>query len=406
VTGIQFAPRARLRLAVLAAILVTFCGGSVQPADAIIGGQAATPGYFGYVAFVAAVGDGTAYYCTGALVTPSVVLTAAHCAILLSTPSAFTVGTGRLNLYDSSTGQVVGVSAVAIAPTWSPTTSHGDVGLLQLAQPSAAATLPIASASDSSWAYQPDNTIVVAGWGRTSLTGPAASQLNWIDLGVQSDDYCAEQAANGKYGYDAASMFCASQPGSLAGACYGDSGAPAITQSASGAYEIVGVASFLVTSDCAPPDVFARVTYSSAWLSSEIAILQATAAGPLVPTFTPPAPTLLPPAATTPPARTRPSLTTRSSTGTPGKLAKLTFWPGSRSGRVRVHLRIFNRGALVYSKTTRDFQPAPRAWSLAWRVPPRLRHSVRFCMSATLLASTASSAPSCSTLRIGTPRVR
>ena len=105
----------------------------------------------------AAVGDGTAVYCTGALVAPSVVLTAAHCANLLAgpafAPSAFTVGTGRLDLHDTSTGQVLRVSGVAISPTWNPITRRGDVALLQLAQPSTASTLPIASASDESWAY-------------------------------------------------------------------------------------------------------------------------------------------------------------------------------------------------------------------------------------------------------------
>ena len=54
-TGIQLQLRARSRCAVLAAVVVTFLGISTQPASAIIGGQLAAPGFFGYVTFVGAV---------------------------------------------------------------------------------------------------------------------------------------------------------------------------------------------------------------------------------------------------------------------------------------------------------------------------------------------------------------
>jgi hypothetical protein len=404
VTRIPFRPRARLRPVVLAALVLAICGGSAQPADAIVGGQVAPPGTFGYVTFVGlSVGDGTAYYCTGALVAPSVVLTAAHCAVLLTTPqfpvSAFTVGTGRLDLADTTTGQVLGVSGVVISPTWSPTTNVGDLALLQLAQPSSALTMPIAPQSDEGIVNQPGTNIIIAGWGLTNATGPLPTQLHWVDLSIQSDKYCGQQFV-APQAYDPVSMFCASQPGTLAAACPGDSGAPAIVQWAPGQYEVIGVASMKVGTNCDPPDAFARITYASTWLTNEIGILQATAPPAETPTAGSPTQTvLLPPAAKAPKADP-PSLTTRASASRPGKLAKLTFRAGTTSGRLRVHLRVLDRGVLVYSRTTRYFQPTPRAWSLAWRVPARLRHSVRFCMSAELLASDHASAPSCATLKI------
>jgi hypothetical protein len=145
------------------------------------------------------------------------------------------------------------------------------------------------------------------------------------------------------------------------------------------------------------------VTDVAPWLESEIAVLQATAppaqnpapAPPFVPTST-----ALVPLTVKEPARKPPALRTRVSTGAPGRRAKLSFWPGSNSGRLRVHLRVLDRGAVLYEKTTRYFQPTPRVWALSWRVPRKLRHSVRFCMSATLQASTTSSPPSCSPLRL------
>jgi hypothetical protein len=396
--------RACLRTAALVAV-VLLCAVRAQPADAIIGGQPAAPGYLGYVTFVGAlIGDGTALYCTGALVAPSVVLTAAHCAVLLTNttlPSwAFTVGTGRVDLSDTTTGQVLGVSNVVMYPTWNEITRRGDVALLQLAQPSSASTIPIASASDASWAYQPDTSTVVAGWGRTGPSSSLSSQLNWLDLNVQKDNFCWRQFAPL---YDETSMFCASQPGTTASACNGDSGAPTVAMSPSGDYKVIGVASLQVNDSCTPPNLFARVSAVSPWLASQIAFLQATAPPPQDPASPPPAaPGQAPlvPGDASGPARKPPWLRTRPSDGKPGKLAKLEFWPGANSGRLRVQVRVINRGVVVYSKVTRYFQPIPRVWTLPWRVPRTLTHSVRFCMSATLLASDQSSAPSCSTLRI------
>jgi hypothetical protein len=398
------------RIGVCSAVLVIAvlaCGATAPPADAIIGGQPAEPGYFGYIAFVgAAIGDGTAVYCTGALVAPSVVMTAAHCASLISgsafSATAFTIGTGRLDLRDTSTGQVLGVSRVAVSPTWNPETRQGDVALLQLTQPSTAATLPIASASDAGWAYQLDSTIIVAGWGWTNPTPTASPQINWTDLSVQNEHYCARQYAAV---YDSPSMFCASQPGSSAGACYGDSGAPAVAKSPSGVFEITGIASLVLGESCATPNLFTRVTSVSAWLNDEVAYLQATAPPAGSPELDPSAPPRTPASAALVPlavkqARKPPYLRARPSTGAAGRSAKLEFWPGSNSGRLRVRVRVLDGGVVLYSKTTRYFQPTARVWALSWRVPRTLKHSVRFCMSATLLASDKSSLPSCSPLRI------
>ncbi|MDX6562178.1 MAG: hypothetical protein QOD65_1992 [Gaiellales bacterium] len=398
-TGIPFAARTGVRAAVLV-VAVLACGATARPAGAVIGGQPAASGYFGYVTFVGVpLGNGMALYCTGALVAPSVVLTVAHCALPVT---SYVVATGLTDLTDTSGGQVLGVSSVVISPDWNPDTRRGDMALLQLAQPSRAPTMPVISPSDESWAYQSSNSVIVAGWGRTSPSSSAASQLNWLDLAIQSDSYCYRQFT-GTTRYDPASMFCASDPGTSASACNGDSGAPAVAKSPSGTYAIVGVVSVMVGESCDPPNAFQRVTDGSAWLLNQIAILQATAAPAInSPPAAPPAllPPLLVPLAANQQARKPPSLRTRPSTGAPGGPAKLSFWPGSNSGRLRVHLRVIDHGIEIYSKTTQYFQPTPRVWALPWRVPRTLEHSVRFCMSATLLASDKTSSPSCSPLRI------
>ena len=128
------------------------CGATARPAGAVIGGQPAGPGHFGYVTFVGVpVGNGMALYCTGALVAPSVVLTVAHCAL---PASSYVIATGLTDLGDTSAGQVLGVSSVVISPNWNPNTHRGDMALLQLSQPSTAPTMPVIAPSDESWAYQ------------------------------------------------------------------------------------------------------------------------------------------------------------------------------------------------------------------------------------------------------------
>jgi len=198
-------------------------------------------------------------------------------------------------------------------------------------------------------------------------------------------------------------MFCASDPGTTASACNGDSGAPAVTRCQSGSYAIVGVVSVMVGESCDPPNAFARVTDGSAWLLNQIAVLQATAAPALNPppaSPTSPNSSSLVPLAVKQATRRPPYLKTRPSAGAAGRSAKLEFWPGSNSGRLRVQVRVLDRGRVLYSKTTRYFQPTARVWALSWRVPRTLTHSLRFCMSATLLASDKSSSPSCSPLLI------
>ena len=392
-------PTAAIRAAVLVLALLA-CGATARPAGAVIGGQPAAPGYFGYVTFVGVpVGNGMALYCTGALVAPSVVLTVAHCALPVS---SYVIATGLTDLGDTSGGQVLGVSSVVISPNWNPNTHRGDMALLQLSQPSTAPTMPVITPSDESWAYQNGNTVLVAGWGRTNLNSTATSHLNWLDLAIQNDNYCYRQFTDTSR-YDPGSMFCASDPGTTASACNGDSGAPAVSRSPSGTYAIVGVVSVMVGESCDPPNAFARVTDGSAWLLNQIAVLQATAA-PAVnpPPASPSAPnsSSLVPLAVKQATRKPPYLKTRPSAGAAGRSAKLEFWPGSNSGRLRVQVRVLDRGRVLYSKTTRYFQPTARVWALSWRVPRTLEHSLRFCMSATLLASDKSSSPSCSPLLI------
>ena len=392
-------PAAAIRAAVLVLALLA-CGATARPAGAVIGGQPAGPGYFGYVTFVGVpVGNGMALYCTGALVAPSVVLTVAHCALpreLLCHRDG-PDRPGRHERGAGARGQQRGHLA-----DWNPNTHRGDMALLQLSQPSTAPTMPVIAPSDESWAYQDGNTVLVAGWGRTNLNSTATSQLNWLDLAIQRRQLLLPAVHRHLEVRPRLDVLRVRSGDDRLGLQRGQRRAGRL-EIAVRRYAIVGVVSVMVGESCDPPNAFARVTDGSAWLLNQIAVLQATAA-PAVnpPPASPSSPnsSSLVPLAVKQATRKPPYLKTRPSAGAAGRSAKLEFWPGSNSGRLRVQVRVLDRGRVLYSKTTRYFQPTARVWALSWRVPRTLKHSLRFCMSATLLASDKSSSPSCSPLLI------
>ena len=358
---------------------------AVGPAEAIIGGQPAPQGTWPFAAFVqASHPDGTSGTCSGSVVSPSVVLTAAHCVVDAATntilsPSAFTVVTGRTDYLAASGGQILGASWVAIHPLFTLSRLRGDVGLLQLAAPTTAPAVALTQSADASWAYARGTRILIAGWGLLSPFDTATpSQLYTVGLAAQSDAYCA--GALPPLSYDPSTMFCGALPTLSEGVCNGDSGGPVAEQSPSGAWTEVGVTSWSLA-DCTPPDVFVRLASLQPWLSGEIGYLQATAPQPPSP---PPAPTL--PQSTTPvpltppqgpstrpqqPADTAPPrVRAGASGGRPGQRVALRFWVADNSHRVRVRLEVIVRGRTVFHTMTAWLGTSPGVvWTSPWHMP-------------------------------------
>jgi secreted trypsin-like serine protease len=371
-----------------------------QPAGAIIGGSPAPTGTWPWVAFISVPASDGVDSCSGSVVAPSVILTAAHCVVDESTdtiyqPSQLTVTTGRIDIADASTGQVLAVSKVAVYPTFHLGTLRGDVALLQLSSPTGAPGLPIARPGDALVAYAAGDATITAGWGvEDPSMGVEPTRLNTVALAVRSDAHCAAELGLVRpWGYDPSTMYCAAEPGLEVGTCSGDSGGPAIRVRASGRAVEVGVVSWN-QAGCVHPDVFARVASLAHWLTPEITLLESTA--PTTTAVPPQSPSL--PAAT--PAPPLPRLRTGASTGVAGDVAKLKFWVSDEAKqRLRVHAEIFDGGEIIYSTTTRYFRPESGVSTVRWRVPRRLAHRVRFCMYA-FSTTGESSTRVCSQLRV------
>ena len=121
----------------------------------VVGGTPASLADWGFTAAVLS----THTLCTGSVLSPTKVLTAAHCISGLST---MTVRTNSTSAFGG--GDVHAVSAVAVNPGW----DHGfigDVAVLTLTNPTNAPPIQLASPTEDSALTTPGAAVSVAGFG-------------------------------------------------------------------------------------------------------------------------------------------------------------------------------------------------------------------------------------------------
>ena len=249
------------------------------PGPLIVGGAPAPSGSWPWLAFIAdRLGPGDDEFCTGSVVAPDLVLTAAHCVEDLSNDrldraSGFSVVTGSLDRADSSTGQRSRVREV-IAHATNPqppllpggagsVNVVGDAGLLVLATPTSAPSIALADSGDRSL-VAPRRRAAIAGWGLTepSDTMPPIS-LEAATTIIQSPAYCAEHNPE----FDSIAQLCTiDTPNDAVSVCNGDSGGPLATRSSDSGWIEVGIASTSIGCDPTLPDTFARVDYVGSWV--------------------------------------------------------------------------------------------------------------------------------------------
>lgn len=104
-------------------------------------------------------------YCSGTLVAPNVVLTAAHC-VHIAAPDSVLFGTKRLD----GSGRAIGVKRVSVHPRFSEDTYRNDIGLIELEEDGPASPLPMAAAPVAELAVGADIRLVGFGVPRPGAT--------------------------------------------------------------------------------------------------------------------------------------------------------------------------------------------------------------------------------------------
>lgn len=279
----------RKRLMGSVAIACAVAGTMLVPATApatttgahasIIGGDVASISDFPSLSFVAVVdGHGEGFSCTGTVISPRVILTAAHCVENLDSggfisPSQYRIVTGFANPYLTNPAERSAVTSTHVSPEYNPGTGRGDAGILILAAPVAAAPIALATAADSAL-YEGGAQVELAGWGLTRFGSNVPPQtLQATSAIVQTPTDCRARTQGYHPTYSPAAQMCASNPPAFkTGGCFGDSGGPAIARRADGSAVEIGVISTGgPRCNTKLPNIFTRADLVSTWAGQWIA---------------------------------------------------------------------------------------------------------------------------------------
>jgi secreted trypsin-like serine protease len=388
---LRAAGRRVLVLAALGAALL-----SPSPAGAhtsVIGGSAAARDDAPWAAEVEApVTPTLGSSCSGSVIAPGYVLTAAHCVEDVSSgalyaPEGIRVATG--SVLRSAAKEVLAVRAVHVDPDFDRHTLFADAALLELASPTDAPPIPLASSTlDAS--LSAGTPALVAGWGITDAAATVEPDLLQTGtMALQSDAWCASALAPYRL-FDVASMRCAAVPGFSVRVCHGDSGGPLVVSTLAGDDFLVGITSWSDAACGLVASVFTRVAAIAPWVN---AVVNGAAAPPhLVPSTAPAAA-----APTTPQA---PRVRAQASRGRWGRRANL-FFTARASAPVRASVAVRTAaGRRVGSlRTAYANVGAGGSYYVRWTVPRRVGSRLRFCVGLEDRAGRRS-APSCAPLAV------
>ncbi|XP_044267124.1 brachyurin-like [Tribolium madens] len=235
----------------------------------IIGGQ---PAYAGEFPFAAAIYITTAdgrYFCSGSLIGPQWILTAAQCA---NGAISFNIELGSNLLEGEDANRVtVATSEYVIHPDFNPLTLENDIALIKLRLPITYTTY--VQRVFMAYGNLSDYTDLKAiGWGQTSdANSNLSNELNFVSVAAVPNLEC--QTIYGPQIND--NMVCVAGEYNE-GACNGDSGSALVHYDyASRTIRHVGIASFLSANGCesTDPSGYTRTYSYKQWITNVTGII-------------------------------------------------------------------------------------------------------------------------------------
>ena len=251
--------------------------GAAHAHISVVGGKIAEQGTFPWLAYVVDfMGKEEVGECSGTVVAPNLVLTAAHCAEDDETgetrnPSGYLVYTGSIN-WAAPEAEVSNVSRVLVYPHYERRgilKGWGDAALLELSTPTRAPAIKLAS----SVIWKPGASAMIAGWGETYYGEEAATeQLRWADTVVQGRAWCNANAE----GFMPLGQICAiDAPSHEASICLGDSGGPLLERHPGTEAPVEIGVTVATYGECSKtlPDLFTRSDLIAGWVNARVAEL-------------------------------------------------------------------------------------------------------------------------------------